>query len=219
MDDLRNYLSNIHLIDENSLTELRNFRIRLKDAFNDLKIKISNIELFDATSQNSGLRLKLEDGFNKIRGQFSNAQHLFQNSAWSFKSKLRNSIKEDDRMQYGFEILKMHYYDYDLFLLNFCTILAFLIDKLLAINGKWRIREINLLFCCLQSPIASILSMHLFNHKINRHPQFYIFSLIGLFIMFKNYDFIHQSTSSFLSWKSLGFINFGFMLLSQLIGF
>ena len=100
-----------------------------------------------------------------------------------------------------------------LLLLNVGAMVAFGLDKLFATTDQWRIRGLSLWLCCLNAPVSSLVSMFLFRHKI-RHPQFYILSLIGLYIMFNKGDLISSS-----NWKVLGFFNFGFIVFSLIVHF
>ena len=104
----------------------------------------------------------------------------------------------------------LQYTDIGLLILNVGAILFFLLDKVFAANGFWRVRELNLLLCCLNAPLSALPSMFLFRHKIN-HLHFYIFVITGFVLMFK-YEFMYEP--GIFTWKTLGYFNFGFILLS-----
>ena len=111
------------------------------------------------------------------------------------------------------ESLSQYLKDQTNFYFNTGRVLFFLIDKIKAKTKGWRIREWNLLLCCLNAPIASLLSMQIFRHKVNR-PRFYLFSVIGLFMIVNDCDIILDD-----SWKALGYMNLIFMIFSLLFSF
>lgn len=55
---------------------------------------------------------------------------------------------------------------YYLILINIITFIAFALDKLKAVLGKWRLKTITLLgLCFIGGSIGGLLSMHIFRHK------------------------------------------------------
>ena len=118
--------------------------------------------------------------------------------------KLNISNKSND----GFESLLQYLNEYLNFNLNVGCVLFFGIDKIKAKNTRSRIREWNLLICYLNAPIASLLSMQIFEHCVNR-PRFYLYSAIGLCMILNDCDIILDD-----SWKALGYWNLIFMIFS-----
>lgn len=205
-NEFKNYISNIRLIDPDTIST---FKSKVRDRFNELRFKFSTVQVLQQTDSTSQFSSNVESAFNELKVRFANAQEFGLKATSSFKSKLKHSLR-DKRIE---ENLRMQYNDNDLFLLNVGAMVAFGLDKLFAMNDQWRIRELNLLLCCLNAPLSSLLSMFLFRHKI-RHPHFYILSLIGLYMMFNNGDFILSSY-----WKVLGLFNFGFIAFSLIVHF
>ena len=89
--------------------------------------------------------------------------------------------------------------------------LFFLIDKIKAMGAAWKMRELNLLLCCLNAPIASLLSMQIFRHK-TLHPHFYLVSAISLYINLRKFGDIFDSC-----WIKLGYLNFIMIVVSLLL--
>ncbi len=58
-------------------------------------------------------------------------------------------------------------------ILNLIPFLLFGIDKIKAVNKRWRISEKALLKFSLIGPFGSFLAMKIFRHKINK-PRFYV---------------------------------------------
>ena len=112
------------------------------------------------------------------------------------------------------DILKLQYFDRYLFYLNLGCLLFFGLDKLLAQKNKQRVRNLNLLICCLNAPLASISSILAFRHKI-KQPLFYVFTIGGFYLMFMRFNFIYDD--SILSWKGFGFLNFAFIIFSLIV--
>lgn len=112
-------------------------------------------------------------------------------------------------------MVTLQYTDIGLLILNVGAIISFLLDKVFAQNGLWRVRNLNLLLCCVNSPLSALPSMFLFRHKIN-HLRFYIFVIIGFVLMFKC-EFLHEPGSWLMVlWKMFGYFNFAFIIFSLL---
>ena len=112
------------------------------------------------------------------------------------------------------EILKLQYLDRYLFYLNLGCLLFFGLDKLLKQKNKQRIRNLNLLICCLNAPLSSVSSILVFRHKI-KQLLFYAFTIAGFYLMFMRFSFIYDD--SILSWKGFGFLNFAFIIFSLIV--
>lgn len=64
--------------------------------------------------------------------------------------------------------IKYKFLGYYLIIINIVTFIIFLLDKLKAIYGKWRIKIVTLLgLCFIGGSIGGLLSMYLFHHKTN----------------------------------------------------
>ena len=144
------------------------------------------------------------DGLNEFKNYTSDIRlnDTATNSTSQFDSNIWNVFNEFLGMQFDIN---------QLLLLNIGAMVAFGLDKIFAMNDQWRVRVLNLLLCCLNAPLSSLVSMLLFRHKI-RHPQFYILSLIGLYMMYKYGDFILS-----YYWIMFGYLNFGIIAFSLLI--
>ncbi|MBQ5590723.1 MAG: DUF1294 domain-containing protein [Clostridia bacterium] len=78
--------------------------------------------------------------------------------------------------------------------INFITFLLFLIDKIKAVKGSWRISEKNLILCSiLGGALGGIAAMILFNHKTKKLkflislPLILIFYFLIFLPLFFNY--------------------------------
>lgn len=111
------------------------------------------------------------------------------------------------------DILIQQYENPYFFFLNCSSAFAFLIDKLFAISHFWRVRKLPLLFCCLNAPVGSLLSMIVFWHKV-RKPLFPIVTLVGFTLMFNTNSVFYSDGLRFAS-----VLNLVVMLLCTVLRF
>ena len=109
------------------------------------------------------------------------------------------------------ELIIRQYEDPFFFFLNCAAAFAFLVDKAFAITHLWRIRELLLLFCCLNAPIASLLSSFVLSHKI-RKPVFAIFGSAGFMLMLAP-----ESVFYYEGWRVLSVLNLGLMIICTIL--
>lgn len=121
-----------------------------------------------------------------------------------------NFTNSTDVTQHIVDVLKRQYEDYFLLALNIGALVIFVTDKCRAVQGEWRVREVFLYGCCLNAPIASILSMLVVWHKV-RKIIFYLIILSGLVLMYQSYGFLADKDWSW--WKVLGLVNIGLALV------
>lgn len=144
-----------------------------------------------------------------------NSTIFVNESLADFNSSDFNSTTIVETFGHSIDTIKLQFTDTGLLILNLGAIICFLLDKLFAQNGLWRVRNLNLLLCCLNAPLSVLPSMFLFRHKI-RHPHFYCFVIVGFVLMFR-YEFIYETR--FFSWKTLGYFNFAFIVFSLVYHF